>query len=138
MTLEEIVAQKIEEIDVNEMVSAIIKNLISDNVKREIDRQVKEKVSNLITVEFDIQMKKPIVTNDGWGKKETYASFEELFKKHFRASMDSTWEVQKTIERLVKERVDTMVREYSKQICEKAANEIIAAVKTKEPKTGVV
>lgn len=135
MTLEEIVTQKIEEIDVSEMVSNFIQKMISDNVRREIDRQVKEKVSDLIQIEFDIQMKKPIETNDGWGKKEKYDSFEELFRKHFRASMDNTWEVKNKIERMVKDRVDEMVKAYSSKICEKAATEIIEAVK---PKTGVV
>ena len=135
MTLEEIVAQKIEELDVEEMVSIIIKNLISDNVRREIDRQVKEKVSSLITVEFDIQLKKPVTTDDGWGKRESYTSFEELFKKHFRAAMENTWEVKNKLDRIVKDRVDDMVKAYSSEICKKAANEIIEAVK---PKAGTV
>jgi hypothetical protein len=131
MDLQEVILQKVNELNIEEMVKEIIKEQLSHDVRREINRQVESKVSKLIEVEFDIQMKQPVKTDDGWGKKETYSSFEELFKTHFRKAMDSTYEVKNQIGRIVKEKTEAMVKEYSTAICKKVAEEIITKCDTK-------
>lgn len=118
MTIEDLIKEQIENLDVKNLVQIEIRKLISDDVKREITKSVKDGVKNIIDTEIEICMSKEILTDDGWGKKESYTSFEELFKKQFRAALDSSYEMKRTIENHVKSKTESLVKEQSKQIIE--------------------
>ena len=116
MTIDELIKDQIEQLDIKSMVQYEIKKLISDDVKREITKITKEEIQRIIKTEIEICMSKGVQTDDGWGKRENYTSFEELFKKHFKTALDSTYEVKKTIENHVKQTTETLVKEQTKQI----------------------
>ena len=116
MTIEELIKDQIEQLDIKSMVQYEIKKLISDDVKRGITKVTKEEIQRIIKTEIEICMSKGVQTDDGWGKKENYTSFEEFFKKHFKTALDSTYEVKKTIENHVKQTTATLVKEQTKQI----------------------
>ena len=122
MTIEELIKEQIEQLDIKSMVQYEIKKLISDDVKREITKVTKEEIQRIIKTEIEICMSKGIQTDDGWGKKESYTSFEELFKKHFKAALDSTYEMKRTIENHVKQKTETLVKEQTRQIVDALKN----------------
>jgi paraquat-inducible protein B len=116
MTVEDLIKEQIEQLDIKELVQQEIRRLISDDVKREITKTTKEEIQRIIKTEVEICMSKGVQTDDGWGKKETYSSFEELFKKHFKSALDSTYEVKKTVERHVKDECEKLVKANTQQI----------------------
>ena len=124
-TIEDLIKGQIEQLDIRELVQQEIRRLVSDDVKREITKTTKEEVQKIIKTEVEICMGKPVQTDDGWGKKETYTSFEELFKKHFKESLNSTYEVKKTIDRHVKYDCDKLVRAHTQSIVEALKKSLI-------------
>jgi dihydroneopterin aldolase len=120
MTIEDLIKGQIEQLDIKELVQSEIRRLVSDDVKREISKATKEEVQRIIKVEVEIQMSKGIKTDDGWGKKENFNSFEDMFKKHFSELLNSKYEIQ----RVVKDHITT----ETKKLVESKTKEIVKAL----------
>jgi flagellar motor switch protein FliG len=124
-TLEQILEERIAEIDVKSIVKDEVRRQVSDDVRRKIRDCVSEKVSEMIKTEFEIQMKKPVQTDDGWGKRETYKTFEDLFRQKFVEKMNNTYEVKREIEKYVSASVNALFKESYKDVVQKVATEML-------------
>lgn len=116
MTIEDLIKEQIEQLDIKELVRIEIRNMISDDVKREIRKVTTDETKAIIRTEIEKVMAKGVQTDDGWGKKEIYKSFEEMFKKTFAEQLNSKYEIQKVVQEYVKAEVTKLVNERTKDI----------------------
>lgn len=116
LNIEALVRQQIEEIDFHQLVRQEIRELISKTVKSDIEKATKEEVKAIIKEEIVLAMKGPVKTDDGWGKKETFESFDDMFKAYFKQCMDSKWEIKEVIARHVKDETSKLVDQKTKEI----------------------
>jgi sigma54-dependent transcription regulator len=118
MNIEELIKEQIMNIDVREMVQSEVRRLISDELKREIAKTTKERITAIIDTEIDIVMSKPVQTDDGWGKKESFQSFEDMFKTHFQKALNDSYGIKTLIGKHVKDECDRLVKQKTKEITE--------------------
>jgi flagellar hook-basal body complex protein FliE len=118
INIEEYIKKQIEDIDLHDVVRELIRQLISDDVKRQIRDTSMEEVKRIVKTEVEIVLSKGVQTDDGWGKKESYTSFEEMFKKHFKEAINNHYEVRRTIEDYTKQQVKKLVDDKTKDIVE--------------------
>ncbi|MGE5052034.1 MAG: hypothetical protein ACM3KI_11070 [Bacillota bacterium] len=120
MTIEDLIKDQIEQLDIKQLVQNEIRKLISDDVKREITKSTKDEVQRIIRCEVDIVMSKGVKTDDGWGRKEEFKSFEEMFKTYFSKQLNEKYEIQ----RIVKDHIT----QETKKLVENKTTEIAAAL----------
>lgn len=128
MDLAEILKEKIEEIEIQDIVRNEIKSLISNDVRNAIRDSVRKEVDEIIHEEIKTVLKKPIQTDDGWGKKVSYPSFEELFKAEFAIRMENNWDMKKAIDSAVKERVSLIMNQNMEEIIKKFVDMVTGTV----------
>jgi hypothetical protein len=63
--------------------------------------------------------------DDGWGRKETYPRFEDLFKQTFQKKMNDSWDAKREIERQVTAKVDALVKGEMTAVVAKIADALI-------------
>ena len=125
LDLEKLVKEQIANLDIEQMVREEIRKLISEDSKRKIFKMVDEKVKEMIANEITIQLDKPIMTDDGFGRRENYPDFETLFRTAIIKRMNESWEVKRTIENIVKNRVDDLFKNKQKEVAAKMAEELL-------------
>jgi hypothetical protein len=116
LTIEDLIKEQIQNIDINGLVKDEVRRLVSDDIKRELVKITKDQITKIIETEIDICMSKGVQTDDGWGKKNTYPSFEDMFKKTFAERLNASYDMKSTIERHIKDKVDLMVKAETKQL----------------------
>ena len=131
MDTNELVKNMLLEVDVNKIVRDEVRLAISGDIQRELTKVVRTELEKLIETEIDIALNSPINTNDGWGKKEQYDSFEDLFKGEFKSRLDGTYEMKKTIRGAVEAKVTKLFNEQYKGLIDK----FVASI-TEETKAG--
>ena len=124
---DELLKERIDEIDVREIVQQIVRGLISDDVKRLIVKVTEASIEKIIETEIEIVMKKGVSTDDGWGKKFSYGSFEELFKTEFGRRINGQYDIQRQIERWVKEKSEQMFKDKQAEVVKKVTDELLIA-----------
>ena len=100
--------EQLKSIDIGEYVRSEIRKQISAEVKREIARAVRDQITSMIQTEIDIVLSNPVETNDGWGTKNRYGSFEELYKKELHAKITKSYDMKRAIEAQVKIHVERL------------------------------
>ena len=128
-TLEEIIKSKIDNIDMDYIVKECVEEIIHKNMDKLIMSKVSTYINEAIESEFERQMTMPLSTDDGWGKKTNYGSFEELFRSEFKKKMNESWEVKRTIEKMVSEKVAALYQQNAKEVINAIANNIIKEAK---------
>jgi hypothetical protein len=116
INIESLVKERIEDMDLDDMVREAINGLITKQVKDEIVKVVQRECLRMVETE--------VKTNDGWGKKETFESFEILFKKTITEKLKGGWEAEKIIAKKVAERVDSIMKDQYAAVVEKIVNEL--------------
>lgn len=110
----------LKEIDVKSIVSDIIREHVENVAYGDIDRMIKSvtesEVRKIVVSEIEKQFKKPVSTDDGWGKTASYDSFEQLFKQVFNDKLNSSWEFKREIERQTKSRVDEFIAKRARNL----------------------
>ena len=125
--IEELIVQKVKEIDVELLVNKKITELLTKNIKRSIAQAVNNKIESIIDTEINIIMTtQPIITDDGWNNKKEYTNFEALFKQEFLTKLNSSWNMKDKIQRAVKDHVSDLFKKYQdniiKYVVEKVTN----------------
>lgn len=123
-TLDDYLMQEIRNIDVSEIVRGEVYRQIGDEIKRQIAKAVRDGVDKIVLTEIEIVMSKPVETDDGWGKRAKYASFEELFKKEFREKLDNNWDMKRILEKAVKDRVEELFKKSYADVTKKITDEM--------------
>ena len=126
INLEEYLKDALADIDISQIVRQEIVKLVRSEANSEIKRFVKGAIGQIVENEINSILGEPIETDDGWGKKESYQSFEDLFKKEFRAKMNSSWEMKQAIEKHVKARVASLFDDSLKEVVDRIASELVA------------
>lgn len=112
------IEEQLMEIDIKEIVESEVRRAVNEEIKKEVTNKmfdvIKKEADLIIKKELDLALKNEVFTNDGWGKVAKYPSFEDLFRQTFHAKLNATWEMKKTIEKSVKEKVDSLYQESGK------------------------
>lgn len=127
------VTRELREMNLREIIAAEVREMISTDVGKEIVQSVKDVAKDMIAEEVRKTLDGEIRTDDGWGHKNSYPSFEVLFKNAFKEAMDKKYEVKKEIEHQVKMRVDSLIKQDYNRVLEKITDEI---TKSKLVKSG--
>jgi len=131
LTIEEMIKDRIDEMDLSKMVRDEIRSMIHPMVTGEIFDQARKKVDQIVAQEIDTQMRKGVKTDDGWGNRKEYKSFEDLFRATFRERMDKSWDVQREIKRWTEEKVDQMVKSNKDALIRKLLDSMSLAMDKK-------
>ena len=135
--IEELLKEKIESIDVE----GIIHEAVSDRVDRQVHAEiraitepvVREKIDALIGGQVEEYLSGQVSTDDGWGGKKTYESFEAMFKKLFKERMaNNAWGVKKQIETQVKGRIDALFKKEHDVVMQAISDNLIGYVTKKQ------
>jgi hypothetical protein len=130
MDTTELVQQMLDGVDIEALVRSEVRKLIDRNVQEAIKSTVLRFTNEMVEKEINIVLKaEPIKTDDGWGKREEYENFEELFKKHFRDKLNNDWEMKKTIDGYVKQHIEKLYESQYKVAVEKVISEMTKTIK---------
>jgi hypothetical protein len=124
INIEKLVAERIEDMDLDHVVKEIVGGLITKDVKESITKNVKEECLVMIRERINVILNGPVTTDDGWGKREAYPSFTDLFKKEMAARMNDSYEVKREIGKQVETRVKSIMDNQYKEVIEKIVNEL--------------
>jgi hypothetical protein len=124
MDIERLVEEQIADIDFTNLCSAIVEKIIRKELFDSIEKAVKSKVDTLIYDGIDDVFNKPVMTDDGWGKREQYGCFEDLFKKVLKEKLEGSWEAKRMLEKAIKERTDALVTTEWKRVIQKIVDEL--------------
>ena len=117
MDIQAYIEEQVKEIDVKEEVFAIIHHtvvkIVREDAQNEIKRIMNDEISALINREIAIILAGPVTVNDGWSKRETYPSFEDMFKKLFKERLDKSYDMKSTIQREVQQMAEKL---YKKKV----------------------
>lgn len=121
------VKRELEETDIKGVIEATVRDSIRNGVGKEIISGVNAVAKHMIAEEVRKALDGEVRTDDGWGKRNVYTSFEELFRATFKKAIDDKYEVKKEIERLVKQRVESLIKQDYNRILEKIVDDITAS-----------
>lgn len=127
MDIQEYFTKQIENINLEDMVRDAVRNQVKSDICATIKRLTEQEVSEIIKKEVDITLNKPVKTDDGWGKKKDWDSFEQLFKSVFAERLDNSWDMKSLLEKKVKEKVEALIEQNKKEAIDKVVKEITKA-----------
>lgn len=122
LNIEKHIEEQLQNIDIEGIVTAQVRAMIAKTLQQEIKDLTKRKIANIIDEEIQIALSNEILTDDGWGKHERYDNFEIMFKQTFKAKLNNSYEMKRTIERAVKEKVEDFYKKETKVFAEGFAN----------------
>jgi len=129
--INEYIKDQLDQVYISHLVIAEIRNEIRGDIKRQINSVVRNKIDKIIAEEVEICLSSGEVnTDDGWGKKNTHASFEELFKKEFREKIDKNWDMKKAVSKGVKDKVESLFRSNIEEVKARIVQEFIKSEDT--------
>lgn len=118
------VAEEIEQMDIAAMMDGHLRDAIRRQLQTTFQSACERKAKAMIEDVLNKFMDEPVETDDGWGDKEHYDSFTDLFRKKVKQALDSSWDVKRTIEKLVDARCNSLIKQDYDRICEKITDEI--------------
>ena len=126
INIEKLIQERIENMDLTGMARDEIRDFIRRDTANQLKKIIEEEVRGIIKEEIAKVMAGEVKTDDGWGKKESYPCFEDLFKLTFRKKMDESWEAKKEIGQQVNARVDALMRNEMKDVVQKIVDTLVA------------
>lgn len=118
------VDKELENSDIPYIVQVQLQKFVSGKIEEQVGEQIKSTVKIFIEDEIHKALSCEVITDDGWGKKTTHKSFEDLFRASFKKAMDDKYEVKKMIENLVHQRVNSLIKQEYDKALEKITDEI--------------
>lgn len=110
--VKENIEKEISECEIKEMARDTIRELIVSNLKQ----ITKEKVDMIIEDEIKRVLSGSIDTDNGWGDKKHFDSFEDFFKIEFSKKMENTWEMQRIIQKTVENKLNELFKKKTKEV----------------------
>ena len=132
INIECLVRERIAEMELEGYVREAIESIITKDVRTTINKIVTEESREIILTEIKKVLDGPVKTDDGWGNRETYPAFSDLFKQVLRKKMADSYEVKREIERNVQSRVDSIMKTQYAGVVEKIVNELTGSYLKKE------
>ena len=122
--LQKHIEQKLESIDIEHVVCEEIREQIRGEIATEIRKAIATEAQAIIGNEIHKALSKEVNTDDGWGKKEHFDSFEDLFKSVLNERMNAKWDMHKIIKTEVTNRVDALMSKNMNDVVKKIAENI--------------
>lgn len=134
MESREMIKELLVELVSKETIDAAIREIVSDRFDYEFKRIVEEtansilrdKTESYVKEKVDEVLDKPVKTDNGWGKKEYYDSFEHFVKSKINEMIIANYRFSSEIDRMVKEKLDKVIKNVSKEMSEKVVDEALA------------
>jgi histone H3/H4 len=123
--LKENVNSYLEQVNIDNILKETIREIVRESIGNELKYSSEKYVNELVKEEIENILKEPVKIDDGWGHKQNYSSFEDLFKDVFKTKINTTWEMQRTIEKVIKDRVEEFMKAKAKEVTEKAVGLVI-------------
>lgn len=129
-----VIKEILSELVSEETIDAAIKEIVNYRLDYKINRAiedaahsiVKEKAKKYIEEEVNKVLEKPVKRDDGWGQPEYYDSFEHFVKSIIAEQIKTNYRFTQEIDRMVKNRLDGVIKKVSKEMSEKAVDEALA------------
>lgn len=102
------IENQLEDFDFTYLFRDELRPLLQNKANKIIDEKLKEEIENVLNKEID--------TDNGWGKRKHWDSFEDMFKSKFNEKMNSDWDMKRTIEKTVENRIDELLKKKTKEI----------------------
>lgn len=130
--LRENIENQLKDYDFNYQIREIIRDIFIEkielNVNKIIDKKLEVEIQNVLKGEID--------TNDGWGRKKHWDSFETMFKSKFNEKMNEDWGMKTLIRTTIEERLDRLFKEKTKDVTEKIQDMVLDEMLKEENKNG--
>lgn len=117
--IEKIIRENIESRLVDFDYSTVISDFVSEIARDKINSIVNIKINEIIDNEIKNILAGEIDTDNGWGDRKHYNSFEDLFKLTFNEKLNSTWEIKRVIEKTIQDHVDKLIKNKTKELTTK-------------------
>jgi hypothetical protein len=105
----------LEKEEMQELLQERTRNAIVEATSYVIQARIRERVESLIERDIDEVVKQTlsgaVLTDDGWGKKEQYESFETLYKKRLKEELNGYCITSKA-DAIVKDAVKVLVGKH--------------------------
>ena len=129
-----VIKEILSELVSEETIDAAIREIVNDRLDYKINRTiedaahsiVKEKAEKYIEEEVNKVLEKPVKRDDGWGQPEYYDSFEHFVKSIIAEQISINYRFTQVIDRMVKDRLDGVIKKVSKDLSEKVVDEALA------------
>lgn len=118
------VTHEFESLDLRGLVEDVVRAEIQQSVAMSIVQDTRDLAQSMIREEIRRFLDGNVETDDGWGKKASYDSFEDLFRATFKKSMSDQFKVKREIDQQVKARVDSLVKQDFSKVIEKIVDEL--------------
>lgn len=102
-----------------------VKEVIHKKVESKLSSKINSYIENKIDEAIDQVLKGEINTDDGWGKREHFNSFEDMFKQRFNKKLNEDWEIRNIISKTVKERLDELFKKKAKEVSTKIQDMVL-------------
>ena len=130
LDIEGYLKRQLEDIDLTSHVRAVVKELLTEDIKTILKNEVAAKASEFVEAEVTTLLEEGIEINDGWGKQK-FKSYTDFFRDYFKEKIKG-YDIKRTITNTVKKRVDELFTAELKTVINKIADELILSVKEKE------
>ena len=117
--IEKIIRENIESRLADFDYSVVISDFVRKIARDKIESIVNIKINEIIDNEIKNVLAGEIDTDNGWGDRKHYNSFEDLFKLTFNEKLNSTWEIKRVIEKTIQDNVDKLIKNKAKELTTK-------------------
>lgn len=124
------VQQELSHMDVPSLIEGEIGKFITKIAEQKMKTAVNEVANSIITEEITKVLDGPVSTDDGWGRREKYDSFDDLVRVTFKKKLDDSYAVKTNIQKWVKERINTLFNNEQSAILKKITDEMVATTKS--------
>jgi len=124
MDIEQYIEDQLQNIDIKAIVIGIVRDQAKSEVFATIKRLTEQEVSTIIKKEIEIALSQTLETDDGWGHREKFDSFEDMFRKVFAEKLKASYEIKKTLKKMVEEKVEKLYEQNKKDAIGKVVKEL--------------
>ena len=130
--VEKYVQREMSEYDIAGITRSVIRDIVSKEVSTAIKPIVETEIRAIIQTEIESIFTTEVQLNDGY-KKETFPTFEEFFKAEFKKKLNDQYQVRAVIEKLVKDRVQSLIQQDYAKVVETIVDTLTASKLVKKP-----
>lgn len=122
MEIEKLIQEQIQNVEYENLVTDEIRRCLTGDIKRTINEVMRNEIEDIIKSEIEIVMSGEVFTDDGWGRKEKFNSFENLFKKTFKEKLNSSYDIKRILGENIKKRVSQLYEKNKADAIEKVVD----------------
>lgn len=131
MNLEDVIKEKVEAFDfegaIEESVRDCVEKIVTARFSDTIKSHIHSYTSGIIQAECEAILNGPVEIYDGWDKKESFDSFELLFKARLKSALSGrNWDIKRHVDNLVAEKMSALTKEAKNEIAIAVAEKTIA------------